>query len=438
MAGGTWTSQNKVRPGVYININSEPKPLGTIGERGIVTMALPLSWGPEKKVVEIQAGADTKPILGYDITDSQMLLVRESLKRAQTLLLYRLNTGTPATATVDVLTVTALYGGVRGNDISIVIQKNIDDETKYDVKTMVSGVEVDVQTVRDAKDLITNQWVKFSGDGVLQETAGLPLAGGEDGAVTNQDHSDYLAAIEVYDFHTMALVSTESALKSLYTSFVRRLRDDEGVKIQVVLENHPAADFEGVISVKNGVMLSDETTLTAAQTTAWVAGATAGAQVNQSLTYQAYDDAIDAVPRYANSQIVTALRSGEFLFTQNNGRAIVEQDINTFTSYTPDKGKHFSKNRVIRVLDGIANDFKRIFEEYYIGKVDNNDDGRGLFRKECVSYLASQQNMNAIQNFDPQQDVIVLPGVESDSVYVEAYIQPVDSIEKIYMKVQVR
>ncbi|MBU5445182.1 phage tail sheath family protein [Paenibacillus sp. MSJ-34] len=438
MAGGTWTTQNKVRPGVYVNVNSAPKALGAIGERGVVTMALPLSWGPEKRVIELQAGADTLPTFGYGIAEPQMLLVREALKRAKTLLLYKLNAGTKATAALDNMTVTALYGGERGNDISVAVQKNMDDNTKCDVKTFVDGQEVDSQTAADVAGLATNGWVSFSGEGPLQESAGIALEGGANGAVTNQDHADYLSAIEVYDFHTMALVSTDASLKSLYASFMKRQRNDEGRKMQLVVENDPAADHEGIISVKNGVVLSDGTTLTAAQATAWVAGATAGANANESLTYQAYEDAVDVEPRLTNSQIEAALRNGEFVFTQLNGRAVVEQDINSFTSFAPDKGKPFSKNRVIRVMDGLANDYKRIFEQFYIGKVDNNDDGRNLFRKECINQAQMYQDMNALQNFDSQKDVNVLPGADGDSIYVELYVQPVDSIEKIYAKVQVR
>lgn len=438
MSGGTWVAQNKVRPGVYINVVSEPKPLGTIGERGIATMALSLSWGPSKQVLTINAGDDTKEVLGYDITDPKLLLVRESLKRAKTLLLYRLNEGVKATATHGTLTITAKYGGVRGNDITLVVQTNIDDPAKFDVKTIFAGEEVDVQIVANIDELVDNNWVDFSGTGTLTTTAGVPLTGGTDGTVTNQDHTDYHAAIEVYDFNTIALPSNDVTLKSVYTAFVKRLREDEGRKIQAVLENYPTADHEGVISVKNGVKLADGTVLDAVKAVAWVAGATAGAQVNQSLTYQAYDDAVDVDIRYTNAQIEAALKNGEFVFGQNNGRAIVEQDINSFKSFTPDKGKIFSKNRVIRVLDGIGNDFKRIFEQFYIGKVDNNDDGRNLFRKECISYLDTLQNINAVQNFDAQNDVSVQPGTESDSIYVEAHVQPVDSVEKIYMKVQVR
>lgn len=439
MPGGTWSVQNKVRPGVYINFKSEARAIGTIGERGIVSLPLALPWGPEKQVIAVEAGADTFDTLGYPITDPKLLLVREALKRARLLLLYRLNTGTQATATIGTnLTVTAKYGGVRGNDIRIVIQTNIDDPSKFDVKTLVDGAEVDSQTVAMIDELQPNAWVDFNGTGGLTATAGTPLTGGADGSVTAQDYLDYLAAIEVYDFNTIGLTATDATTKDVFVSFCRRLRDDEGKKIQVVVENYSIADYEGVISVKNGVVLADGTTLTAAHAIAWVAGATAGAAPNQSLTYDAYDGAVDVTPKYTNSQIIVALQAGEFVFTAMDGLAVVEQDINTLHTFTTTKGKAFSKNRVIRVLDGLANDYMRVFSQSYIGKVPNNDDGRHLFKSEIINITNQYQNIGAVQNFDPQTDLEVLPGVDVDAVVVNQWVQPVDSIEKIYMTVTVR
>lgn len=438
MSGGTWVVQNKVRPGVYINFKTEAQTLGTIGERGVVTMPLVLSWGPAKQVITVEAGADTFDTLGYPLTDPKLLLVRESLKRARTLLLYRINEGTKATATIGNLTVTAKYGGVRGNDVTIVVQENVDDPTKFDVRTLVDGQEVDSQTIETVDQLVANNWVTWSGAGVPTPTAGTPLTGGSDGTPTAQDYLDYLTAIEVYDFNTVGLPVEDQTTKDVFVSFVKRLRDDEGKKIQVVMANYPTADYEGVISVKNGVVLADGTKLNAVQAVAWVAGATAGAAPNQSLTYDAYDGAVDVEPKYTHSQIVEALRNGEFVFTAMDGRAVVEQDINTFTSYTPKKGRAFSKNRVLRVLDGLANDYKRVFTQSYIGKVSNNVDGRNLFKAEVINIIEQYQNIGAIQNFDSQTDVEVLPGAEIDSVVVNQWIQPVDSAEKIYFDITVR
>lgn len=438
MAGGTWVVQNKVRPGVYVNVVGEAKPLGTLGERGVVSLPLALSWGPSKQIITVEAGADTSKLLGYPITDAKLLLVRESLKRAKTLLLYRVNEGTKAAATSGNLTITALYGGSLGNNITISIAATIDEPSKFDVKTYLSGKEVDVQTVATADELVSNDWVVFSGTGALTAAAGVPLANGDDGAATNQDYLDYLAAVETLDFNVVGLPSTDNTLKQTFVSFAKRLREDEGKKVQVVLENYPTADYEGVISVKNGVVLSDGTTLTPAQTVAWVAGATAAANVNQSLTYDAYDDAVDVTPKYTNSQIIAALKNGEFLFTGVNGKARVEQDINSLHTFTPEKNKSFSKNRVIRVLDGLANDYQRVFSESYIGKVPNNADGRTSFKAECINITGQYENIGAIQNFDSQTDIEVLPGADIDAVLVNQWVQAVDSIEKIYFKITVR
>ncbi|NIK70885.1 phage tail sheath family protein [Paenibacillus sp. BK720] len=437
MAGGTFTMQNKVRPGVYVNVGGKGQALGTLGIRGITAMALPLSWGAPQKMITLDAGDDSLTKLGYDLSAGSILPVREALKRAKTLFIYRLNTGEKATITIGQLTATAKYGGIRGNDLTVVIENNIDDSAKYDVKTFVDQAQADQQTVTMISELKSNDWVDWTGTGALTPSAGAPLAGGTNGAVTNADHLNFLSDLELFDFNTVAYVGTDNTLKNVYASFVKRLRDDEGKKVQAVVENDPAADYEGVISVKNGVVLGDGTILTAAQATAWVAGATAAADVNESLTYSVYDDAVDVSPRYTNSQINAALRNGEFVFTASSGRAVVEQDINSLTSFTAEKTKAFSKNRVIRVLDGINNDFVRIFSDYYLGKVSNNAAGRNLLKSECINNIGTLQGIGAVQNFDAQNDISVYAGQETDAVNIDLNVQPADSVEKIYITVTV-
>jgi len=305
------------------------------------------------------------------------------------------------------------------------------------VKTLVSGKEVDSQTVAAIEELQANAWVEFGGSGTPVLTAGVPLAGGEDGVPTVQDYADYWASVEVHDFNVIGLTATDSTVKEAFVSFVKRLREDEGKKIQGVLENYPTANYEGIISVKNGVVLSDGTKLTAAQAVAWVTGAEAAAEVNESLTADAYDGAVDVEPKYTNSQIIAALRNGEFLFTAFDGKAIVEMDINTFTGFTSEKDKSFRNNQVVRVVDGLANDYYRIFANYYLGKVQNNADGRNLLKAECINISEQYQNVGAIQNFDPQMDIEVLPGLEVDAVVINQWVQPVAAVAKIYLTITV-
>ncbi|MGE7056963.1 phage tail sheath N-terminal beta-sandwich domain-containing protein, partial [Paenibacillus glucanolyticus] len=147
MAGGTWTTPNKVRPGVYTQISSQEQPIGRVGERGIAALGLSLPWGESNKILTIQPGTNLVEVLGYDITAPQLLAVKEVLKRAGTLLLYRLNSGVQAAGAVAGLKVTARYGGERGNDIQIVVENAVDDPGKFVVSTLLGGKAVDKQLV---------------------------------------------------------------------------------------------------------------------------------------------------------------------------------------------------------------------------------------------------------------------------------------------------
>ena len=40
MAGGTYVTYNKNRPGAYINFKAIPKPLSNVGSRGVATMPM--------------------------------------------------------------------------------------------------------------------------------------------------------------------------------------------------------------------------------------------------------------------------------------------------------------------------------------------------------------------------------------------------------------
>ncbi|WP_279280368.1 phage tail sheath family protein [Enterococcus gallinarum] len=434
MAGGVWTTQNKVRPGAYVNVQGNGKVGTSETASGVVTMPLPLKFGPEAQVVEVTATTDLTPF-GYDLSSADLLPLREAFKKASQVLLYRVGTGAKATKTEGSLTVTALYGGSRGNAISVIITANPNISGAFNVVTYLDGVSVDVQTVKTIAELKANRIVEFGGTGAIAAVS-IALEGGTDVAPVANDYAKYFEAIQVYEFNTMALPVEDDAIKAAGASFIKRLRDEEGIKAQLVVANYDA-DHEAVINVSNGVILADGTKLSAAQCTAWVAGASAAAGVAGSLTYATYDNAVDANPRLTNTDTIDALKAGKFVFTEKRGTAVVEQDINSLHSFTATKGSDFRKNRVLRVLDDIANSSKKTFEDNYIGKVSNNADGRELFKADRIIYFDTLVAQEAIDTFSPD-DIAVSAGKEKDSVYLEVAVQPIDAMEKLYMLVVVK
>ena len=55
-----------------------------------------------------------------------------------------------------------------------------------------------------------------------------------------------------YQVNTMGIPSEDTKLPSIVKSYVQNERDNVGKKIQAVVYNYNSANFEGIISVKQG------------------------------------------------------------------------------------------------------------------------------------------------------------------------------------------
>lgn len=440
---GTWTSQNKVRPGVYIRFTSTQGLGLTVGERGTVAICEPMNWGPVGEVMTVAAGADTTPFCGYPITDPNVLFLQQIFlgtnrtSGASTVLLYRPTATSSAQATVTTgnLTATALYPGTRGNDITIVITEEVDEET-FTVSTVVDGAIVDQQTgIANVSDLAANSWVTWSGDGAVAATAGSPLTGGVNGTVENAAYSTFITAIEPYKFDILIYDGSDPTTQTAMVSFIKRQNENNGIYCQLVAANLTAPDSRYCINVMSPATLNDGTELTMQQVCWWVGGAEAGAMYNESLTNATYPNAVSTT-MMTNDQYVAALNGGQLVLTQDNSRVYIEQDIDSLTTYTADITEIYRYNRVMRLCNTIANDLYQQFSDNYIGVVNNNDQGRAMFKAAIVGYLLDIQGNQGIQNFDSSEDVTVEPGEASNAILVTLSIQPVNSVEKVYLTIE--
>ncbi|MCC8014923.1 MAG: phage tail sheath family protein [Eubacterium sp.] len=419
-AGGTFVTENKVLPGAYINFVSKARALGTVGERGIAAFCYSTGWS-DGKLISISAEefqTSCLDILGYEYTDDMMKPLREIFLGASELLLYCGAEGTAAGGSSGTLTVKAAKGGTRGNDITVTSALDVDDEESYVVKTYVAGVLADSQTISSVDDFEDNSLVTLSG--TLAEASGIVLTGGEDVSFTGNTYSEFLGLIEAESFTTVLYDGDDETTKSLFVSFVKRLRDDEGYKVTCVLYDK-AADYEGVINVT-----------TAKELVYFTAGATAGAEINESLTNMAYSGEYDVTVSYTKAQLKAAIAAGEFVYYNDLGTLRVLKDINSLVTISTDKNSDFQNNQVIRVLDAVGNDVAKIFNDYYLGKMQNDELGRDIFKSEVIDYCGKLQSMRAIEEFS-SDDVTVEKGQEKGDVIVNFYIEPVSAMEKLYM-----
>ena len=486
MAGGTWRTQNKVRPGAYINVKGDGKPVLTTSlGRLLMFQNKPLGWG-KKGIIELTATSDFTALTGHKNTDEVLAPVHEALKNAETVLLLNdFDGGTKSTSTKDgVYTVNAKYEGEQGNNISVSFAPSpLGDGAKTQditVTTLFGTKQVDQAKITlplaskeaitaaeltDEKQLeVHNDYVDITFgtnpadvtkelnakgeyplytaifNGLTQTAANVSLTGGSNG--TNKvvdDMNDYLEN-EFYTVATTAGWEESSNIHKLLVEEIKLLRENVGIKVRGVVPNETgvAYNYEGVSTVLNGYVLNDGTVVTPNIAAARFAGMSASATPDQALTYTQIDDAVEAKPKLNNDKTIEALNAGQIVFTTRAGsRVVIEQDINSLTKFTSTKPKDFSKNRVIRTLDEICTNTTQTFETGFLGKVSNNEFGRDLFKANRVSYLSGLESQNMIRDFDPS-DLSLAQGNDKDAVLMDLYVTPVDSMEKLYVNLVVR
>lgn len=268
----------------------------------------------------------------------------------------------------------------------------------------------------------------FKADAVLEITAATPLAGGTNGEVDGNAHQAYLEAIESYSYNTMGAVVTDDATKKLYVAFNKRMRNELGIKFQLVLHNM-AADYMGTINVKNNV--TDEGWPEAALVY-WVTGAECGCEVNRSIQNKAYDGAFAVNTAFTQAQLAASIAKGEFVLHNVNGKVRVLEDINSMVTTTDTEGDVFKDNQTIRVIDQLGNDDAVLFNTKYLGVVPNNASGRTSLWSDLKKLRENLQNAGAIENF-ADSDITVSQGNTKKSVVVNSVVEVVNAMGKLYM-----
>lgn len=433
LGGGTFLVQNKILPGTYINFASAASSNPNLSDRGIATMPLELDWGIDDEVFEVtneDFQKNSLEIFGYPYTHEKLKGLRDLFLNIKTLYAYKLTSGGVKASNTFA---EALYSGKRGNNIKIAIQKNVDYTDMFDVKTVFDNIEKDKQTVKTAAELKANAFVKFKEGAQLAATAATPLTGGTNGAINGTAYQNYLNKIESYSFNTMGVVVTDDVTKALFNSFTKRLRDETGVKFQLVLYRYSKADYIGTISVKNKVLDVGENE---ASLVYWVTGVSAGYAVNKSNQNRQYNGAFTVDTNYSQPELAKAITSGEFVLHNVNKDVKVLEDINTFVSVTKDQGDVFKDNKTVRIIDQMANDTAVLFATKYMGKIPNNKAGKDSLWSDIVTYYGRLENLEAIENFDDKK-VIVSKGDVKNSVVVNTEVEIVGTMTKLYMSIVV-
>ena len=187
MAGGSFSSMNKVIPGIYYKISKQAVQQPLLTASGILLWIGERTWGDA--VERISLDDYSKDVCyrktGLSNTSKRMELFAQS---CQELIAYDPREGrakASATAFGDKVTITAAKPGSLGNSISIVIIDYSADVAE--VRTSVDGVVQHRQRVKKLGELVSNDWVVFGVEAANADVSAhsdfgtVNLTGGSDG-----------------------------------------------------------------------------------------------------------------------------------------------------------------------------------------------------------------------------------------------------------------
>lgn len=427
---GPFTAQDKILPGMYVNVTGEAQAGSDVGSRGKAAIALEMDWGDDTnsivKVTAVQFFTECEKMFGYKWSVPEMTVLRQIFAGATEVYVYRLNgaSGTTATA-VDFGE--AKYKGTRGNDLKVSVTASVDNPSAFDVATLLDNVVVDRQLGVTADTIKSNDYVTFK-SGLTLEAGVKTFTGGANGSVTAASHTDFLTKLEAYQVNAVGCIYEKAGnteLGPIYASWVKNQRDIYGNCIQAVLYNQ-AADHEGIINVDDSIGIVP-----------WVLGKEVGCALNASLQNIVYDGEVKPVKSYTQAELETAIRAGKFILHRVGDQFRVLADINSLVTLTGDKTEDFKLNQSIRVMDQLNIDASEIWGTDFIGKVPNTADGRLAFWSRIISLLNDYLGIGAIEDYD-KDEVTIAEGTQRGSVVMTIPVKVATMLEKAYVTIVVQ
>lgn len=448
--GGSFITQNKILPGSYINVVSAAKATATLGERGIVAIAIPLSPETAGQVISmtnVEYLQTPEDFIGTNVAENSIKVLDEVFKHATRAYVYNnySGDGEKASATIVLNDTTPTTGIVITGGTTTVTQLGALKAGTKTLKTLFGTLSVNGET----KDWSSNGSdtvpagativMTASAVGVMDSDAAAAIKGIGDATVTLNpgvaaieapEVGKICLALESYDFNIIAAYTDDP---TDYISQIKIWRDQYGKKCQLVVYNDDS-DYEGVINVTSKVSDAgaDEHALVA-----WVAGAEAACAVNASCTNMTYDGMYTVVTDLSQTELEEAITSGKFVFHTVYGKVNVLEDINSLVTTTVDKGEDFKSNQTMRVVDQIANDIAKLFNTKYLGKIPNDNAGRISLWADIVKHHNQLLEIRAIQDF-VSENVTVAQGDTKKSVVVTDIVNPVNAMAQLYMTIVVQ
>ena len=236
---------------------------------------------------------------------------------------------------------------------------------------------------------------------------------------------------------------------STVETYIKSMRNDYHKTFKAVLPGC-AANHEGIINFATDNIKVGAKTYSTEEFCARIAGILAGLPLNRSSTYFTLDE----VESITESETPDAdVDAGKLILINDGTKIKIARGVNSLTTFTEDKGKDFSKIKIIEAVDMIRDDIRSTFEDEFVGKVENSYDNKVVFIAAVNKYFkdlasrgvlydkfdnraeidiaATRDYLSQSKDVSEWEDEKIKTANTGTNVFVKANIQIQDAIEDL-------
>lgn len=239
------------------------------------------------------------------------------------------------------------------------------------------------QEIKSIDDLVATDWTAKNLAYIKQVLKGTPSKIIIEVVPTaTADYLEVLNRLSFKKFNYLTIPDITAPQTSDVVTWIKEKRKAKKT-FKAVLPN-VKADLEGIINFTTSGIKVGEETYTSAEYAPRIAGILAGLDFTRSSTYFVLDE-VESIVEHADPD--GAIDAGELILINDGEKIKIGRGVNSLVTTTTTKTEDFKSIRIIEVVDMISDDVRSVFEDEYVGKVNNIYDNQVLFITALNAYF---------------------------------------------------
>lgn len=464
---GTFTiGEKKIRPGTYFRRENRGGVSVVGATNGIVAAVFQSNWGPLNTEFDLDTTMLNNLRDYYGDGTGNDIIKQAFLGGAITVRAVRVggDDGVQASITlknndsIDAVLIQAAYPGER--KFSVSVRTNLITDKRqfiiyegteiFEQFSFEAGADEPKNLVAALADSKNFECKLLSNDvnGPLEDLTQKDMSEGKNPTITVDSYSKGTDVLERYKWNVLICDSNDTKVHLLLQSFAQTSYDTGhlgmitigGLKSQDFNERIALAasyNDEKVTYVLSGWKGSDGEIYEGYRAAARIGGMIAYQPTNSGLTHTVISNAISLLEPLTNGEIIKAEQKGCIVLTVNDDDQVwIDNAINTLVTPDADQDEGWKKIRRTKCRFEMMDRINSTIDKY-VGKVNNDDDGRATIiatGNKVLNEMVGEKKLfsGAVMYEDPTYPA------EGDSCWFIVEADDIDSAEHIYINYKYR